>query len=155
MQIELICPELKKLQTAQDVFKKFVPRIKQYTKFRLNEFKPEKYGDPKYKVDSDEVEILKKISEKDFVIALDEIGKEFTSVDLSRKLSDIQNDFSGKKIVFVIGGPYGLGTVLKKRADLKLSLSKLTFNSEIALILFIEQLYRILTIKFNHPYHND
>lgn len=155
MQYELICPELKKFKNAQGVFEKFVPRIRSYVTFNLNEFKPEKTGDSDYKIKSDEGEILKKITSKDFVIILDESGKDFKSIVLSAKLQEIHTNFPDKKIIFVLGGPYGLGAEIRKRADLSLSLSRLTFNSEIASIVFIEQLYRILTIQFDHPYHNE
>jgi 23S rRNA (pseudouridine1915-N3)-methyltransferase len=97
---------------------------------------------------------LKQIHPGDFVVLLDEKGKEHRSVEYAAFLQQRMN--SGiKTLVFVIGGPYGFASSVHKRSDAKLSLSKLTFSHQIVRILFMEQLYRAFTIIKNEPYHHE
>ncbi|MFH0865853.1 MAG: 23S rRNA (pseudouridine(1915)-N(3))-methyltransferase RlmH [Bacteroidota bacterium] len=97
---------------------------------------------------------LKQINHGDFVILLDEKGKESRSVEFSSFIQQRMN--SGvKTLLFVIGGPYGFDPSILKRADAMFSLSKLTFSHQIVRILFMEQLYRAFTIIKNEPYHNE
>lgn len=88
--------------------------------------------------------------EKAFCIVLSEDGMEFTSRQFADKLSQIH-----RKILFVIGGPDGLTEEVKKRADLILSISKMTFPHETARMLLGEQLFRALNILNGGKYHND
>lgn len=97
--------------------------------------------------------ILKKISSTDTLILLDENGKQCDSVDFSSYLQKHMN--SGiKQLVFVIGGPYGFSEDVYKKANGKLSLSKMTFSHQMIRLFFIEQLYRGFTILRNEPYHH-
>lgn len=97
--------------------------------------------------------ILKKISSIDTLILLDENGKQFDSVDFSSYLQKHMN--SGiKQLVFVIGGPYGFSEDVYKKANGKLSVSKMTFSHQMIRLFFIEQLYRGFTILRNEPYHH-
>jgi len=97
---------------------------------------------------------LKEIQSGDIVIILDEKGKLYNSVDFSDFINT--NFCSGsKRIVFIIGGPWGFHNSINKRVNFKISLSKLTFNHELANLVFCEQLYRAITIINNHPYHNE
>ena len=97
---------------------------------------------------------LKQINPGDFVVLLDEKGKEFRSVEFSSFIQQRMN--SGiKTLMFLIGGPYGFAKSILKRADAKLSLSRLTFSHQIVRILFMEQLYRVFTILKNEPYHHE
>ena len=85
--------------------------------------------------------ILSRISASDHLILLDERGREYTSIELSGVMQ--KHMASGKKrLVFVIGGPYGFSPDVYSRADGKISLSKMTFNHEMVRVFFIEQLYR-------------
>lgn len=98
--------------------------------------------------------LLKNISERDFLVLFDESGKlaknsEEFSTHLSRVLE------SGKaRVAFAIGGPYGFSDEVKKRAQLRWSLSPLTMNHWMAQLAALEQIYRGLTIIKNLPYHN-
>ena len=83
------------------------------------------------------------------VVVLSEEGREFTSADFAAKLGSFD-----RKIVFVIGGPYGLAPEVKTRADLLWSLSKLTFTHELARLLLMEQLFRANNILHGGSYHN-
>lgn len=98
--------------------------------------------------------ILKKISATDFVILLDDKGKEFTSVQFAQYFESIFNQ-SVKNVFFVVGGAYGFSDAVYKRANAKLSLSKMTFSHQIIRVLFSEQLYRAFTIIRKEPYHHE
>jgi 23S rRNA (pseudouridine1915-N3)-methyltransferase len=97
--------------------------------------------------------ILGKINNTDALILLDESGKQFDSVLFSVYLQKHMN--SGiKQLVFVIGGPYGFSDDVYKKANGKISLSKMTFSHQMIRLFFIEQLYRGFTILKNEPYHH-
>ena len=98
--------------------------------------------------------ILKNIKNNDLVILLDEKGKEFSTRDFSKFISDKMMNRT-KNIVFIIGGAYGFSSEFKKKFKLKIALSKLTFSHDMARLFFSEQLYRSLTIINNIPYHNQ
>ena len=97
--------------------------------------------------------ILSKLNTTDTLVLLDEQGKQFDSVAFSNYLQKHMN--SGiKQLVFVVGGPYGFSDDVYKKADGKLSLSKMTFSHQMIRLFFIEQLYRGFTILRNEPYHH-
>jgi 23S rRNA (pseudouridine1915-N3)-methyltransferase len=97
--------------------------------------------------------ILSKISKSDILILLDEKGKQLNSVEFSKYLQKHMN--SGiKQLLFIIGGPYGFSEDVYKRANGKLSLSKMTFSHQMVRLFFVEQLYRGFTILKNEPYHH-
>ena len=97
--------------------------------------------------------ILKAILPDDVLILLDEKGKEFTSVDFAKFIAHKQNA-SVKRLVFAIGGPFGFGEQIYKRASAKISLSQLTFSHQMVRLFFVEQLYRAFTILKGEKYHH-
>jgi 23S rRNA (pseudouridine1915-N3)-methyltransferase len=97
--------------------------------------------------------ILKKIPPADYLILLDSGGREFGSEDLALHISKLFN-MPGKKIVFLLGGAYGFAPAIYERAQMKLSLSRLTFNHQLARLVFLEQLYRAMTILKGEKYHH-
>ncbi|WP_374958502.1 23S rRNA (pseudouridine(1915)-N(3))-methyltransferase RlmH [Gilvibacter sp.] len=98
--------------------------------------------------------ILNQLSPSDFVVLLDEAGKQFTSMAFADYLQQRMN--SGiKTLVFVIGGPYGFAEEVYQRANSKLSLSKMTFSHQMVRLFFAEQLYRAFSILHNEPYHHQ
>lgn len=98
--------------------------------------------------------ILSKILPTDRLILLDENGKEMDSVGFSNFLQKQMN--SGlKRLVLVIGGPYGFSPDVYQKATGKLALSKLTFSHQMVRLFIIEQLYRGFTILKNEPYHHQ
>lgn len=155
MHIKIICPETRNLKMAGFAKERFSPRISSFVKFEVVEFKGSKSGDAHYKKNYEEKEVSKQLGEKDYLILLDEKGKEYSSHQLAQYMNKVREGFPSKKIVFLVGGPYGVSENLQKRAQAKISLSKLTFNSEVAIAVLFEQVYRILTINGGHPYHND
>ena len=96
-------------------------------------------------------QILRQLAAGDHVVLLDEGGSEYTSVEFSRWLQQKMNS-GGKRLVFVIGGPYGFSPAVYARADGKLSLSRMTFSHQMVRVIFAEQFYRALSILHNLPY---
>lgn len=98
--------------------------------------------------------ILRQVNEGDFVALLDERGNEYRSVEFAAWMQKRMS--SGlKRLVFVIGGPYGFSEAVYQRADTKLSLSRMTFSHQIVRAIFAEQIYRAFTILNNEPYHHE
>jgi 23S rRNA (pseudouridine1915-N3)-methyltransferase len=98
--------------------------------------------------------ILREIQKDDDVILLDEKGREFTSQAFSKLIEQKQNS-SVKRLVFVIGGPFGFSQEVYDRALMKLSLSKMTFSHQMVRLFFLEQLYRAYTIIKGEKYHHE
>ena len=98
--------------------------------------------------------ILDKISPADFVVLLDERGRQFSSVEFASYMEKLMGS-GRKRMVFVIGGPYGFSEDVYARADAKLSLSRMTFNHEMVRMFFVEQIYRAMTILRGEPYHHE
>lgn len=98
-------------------------------------------------------QILKHLQATDAVVLLDEHGKEFRSIELARWLEQKQQ--TARRLVFIIGGPYGFSNDIYARANEKISLSKLTFSHQMVRMVFTEQLYRACTIIKGEPYHHE
>ena len=96
--------------------------------------------------------ILDKLKAGDYLVLLDEKGKTFSSEELAAFLNQ-QFQMSHKRIIFLIGGAFGFAPALYQRANLKLSLSKMTFSHQMVRLFFAEQLYRAMTILNNEKYH--
>ena len=96
--------------------------------------------------------ILKALQPGDVVVLLDEHGKEFRSIEfanwIERKMHTVN-----KRLVFIIGGPYGFSQAVYGAAQI--SLSKMTFSHQMIRLIFVEQLYRAMTILNNGPYHHE
>ena len=134
----------------------YIKRLSFYIKFSLDiipDIKNSKnLSETQQKIKEGEL-ILNRVSSTDTLILLDENGKQFTSVDFSSYLQKHMN--SGiKQLIFVVGGPYGFSEDVYKKANGKLSLSKMTFSHQMIRLFFIEQLYRGFTILRNEPYHH-
>lgn len=97
--------------------------------------------------------ILKQLQPTDTVVLLDEHGIELRSVDFARWLSQKQQ--TARRLVFIIGGPYGFSDGVYARANEKLSLSQMTFSHQMVRLIFTEQLYRACTIIKGEPYHHE
>jgi 23S rRNA (pseudouridine1915-N3)-methyltransferase len=141
------------LQNLTDVY---VKRLQFYNKFEIElipDIKKVKNLDENQQKQKEGELILNKISPSDFVVLLDENGKQYSSVAFSEF---IQKRFNSglKQVIFVIGGPYGFSEEVYRRADAKVSLSKMTFSHQMVRLFFTEQLYRAFTILKNEPYHH-
>lgn len=132
-------------------------RLKHFVKFERYTIPDIKNGGvlPKEILKDKEGEsILSKINASDYVVLLDENGKEFTSREFSSWIERTQIHHSGN-LVFVIGGAFGFSKQLYERANVKLSLSKMTFSHQMIRSFFLEQLYRSFTILKGIKYHHD
>ena len=98
--------------------------------------------------------IIKHLQTSDYVVLLDELGKEFSSVQFSTYIEKKTHTVP-KRLVFIIGGPYGFSESIYKLAKEKLSLSKMTLSHQMIRLFVIEQLYRAMTILNNEPYHHE
>ena len=98
--------------------------------------------------------ILRQLQAGDHVVLLDEHGKEFRSIDFSKYMEQKMQTV-GKRLVFIIGGPYGFSPDVYAKANEKLSLSKMTFSHQMIRLIFVEQLYRAMTIMRGEPYHHE
>ena len=135
----------------------YISRLKHYIPFSINEIPELKNVSAltKDQIKTREGElILKNLKPTDDVVLLDEHGKEYSSVEfaevLQRKIS-----YEGKDIVFVIGGAYGFSEAVYKRANSKISLSRMTFSHQMVRAIFAEQIYRAFTIMKGEPYHHE
>ena len=98
--------------------------------------------------------IISNLSSSDFIVLMDENGKEFTSRGFSDWMQK-QMNAGRKRLVIIIGGPYGFSPAVYEKAHLKIALSKMTFTHEMAKLILTEQIYRGLTILKGEPYHHD
>ena len=98
--------------------------------------------------------LLAKLKPGDHVVLLDEHGRQYSSLDFARYVTQKQS-LSSQRVVFVVGGPYGFSKEVYDRADDKLSLSPMTFSHQMIRLLFAEQYYRALTIINHLPYHHE
>lgn len=144
----------KNLQTLIETYQN---RLKHYINFELEVIPDIKNVKNLSEVQQKEKEgtlILKKLAATDQLILLDEKGKEFRSIEFSKFLQKKMN--AGiKQLVLVIGGPYGFSDAVYKKAQGKISLSKMTFSHQMIRLFVVEQLYRGCTILKNEPYHHE
>lgn len=158
MNINIICIGKLKEKYWQAAVAEYTKRIGGYARIQILELKEAKL--PKNASEAEEQQviqkegesILTKIGEEDYVIALEVEGKMLDSVELSRHMSRV---FDGGRstVDFIIGGSLGLSPSVKKRADLGLSFSRMTFPHQMARVLLLEQVYRSFKIANNETYH--
>ena len=102
-----------------------------------------------------EAELLKKsLQSGDYIVLLDEHGKERRSMEFASWIEK-RMAASPRRLVFVVGGPYGFAPQIHKMAQEEISLSQMTFSHQMIRLLFVEQIYRALTILHNEPYHHE
>ena len=98
--------------------------------------------------------IVEKIKGGDWVVLLDEKGKSFDSIDFSKYLNSKRSS-SHKRLIFIVGGPYGFSEEVYAVAHEKIALSSMTFSHQMVRLFFLEQLYRANTLLNNEPYHHQ
>lgn len=139
------------------LIKRYSDRLGHYITFKLKELPDAKKGRSTDAGAQKELEgkaILAELQPSDRVCLLDERGQQHTSIEFSRLLQ--KRMASGlRRLVFVIGGPYGFSDAVYQRANDMLSLSRMTFNHEMERLFFVEQLYRAMTILRGEPYHHE
>lgn len=141
------------LSTAID---NYVQRIGHYMPFSIviiPELKNTKSLSTQQQKEAEGELILRQLQTTDHVVLLDEHGQEPRSIELARWFQQRQQ--SVRRLVFVIGGPYGFSSSVYQRAQEQLSLSRLTFSHQLVRLVFTEQLYRACTIIKGEPYHHE
>lgn len=135
----------------------YAKRIGRYNPFEIVELpdvkSSRKMTEEKQKEAEGEM-MLQRIGGGDYVVLLDEKGRELTSREFARDLEK-KSLTMARQLWFIVGGPYGFSPAVYSRANEKLSLSKMTFPHEMVRLFFTEQLYRAFTIQRNEPYHHD
>lgn len=133
----------------------FLGRLKHYTDLEyciLKDVKVIKDRNMLLKAEADH--FLSNIEDSDYVVLLDEGGKRFTSESFAQWIEHHQT-IATRRLIFIVGGAYGFHSSLYERAQIKISLSELTFSHQMVRLFFIEQLYRAFTIINNEKYHNN
>ncbi|MDE7440852.1 MAG: 23S rRNA (pseudouridine(1915)-N(3))-methyltransferase RlmH [Muribaculaceae bacterium] len=157
MEIELLTVGKTTIKFVNEGIEEYTKRLKHYIPYKITPLpdikKNASLGAERQKEAEGEM-ILSKLQNSDYVILLDERGREYTSIEFSSFLEK-QMVAGRKKVVFVVGGPYGFSPSVYERADGKVSLSKMTFNHEMVRLFFTEQVYRSMTILRGEPYHHE
>lgn len=135
---------------------KYIKRLEHYVPFEMKvipDIKNRKTLTEEQQKKSEGDLILSQLNPGDDLILLDENGKTFSSVNFSQWIEKQMNAGS-KKIIFVVGGPYGFSKEVHAKAKFKISLSEMTFSHQMIRLIFVEQLYRAFTIIKGEPYHH-
>ncbi|KAF7003356.1 hypothetical protein CFC21_018677 [Triticum aestivum] len=114
---------------------------------------PKLTSDVKVQIEAEDASMMQQLKAEDFVVVLDENGKDVISEQIADLIGDAGNTGSSR-LTFCIGGPYGLGIQVRERADATIRLSSLVLNHQVALIVLMEQLYRAWTIIKGQKYHH-
>jgi 23S rRNA (pseudouridine1915-N3)-methyltransferase len=144
----------KNISELVDLYSK---RIKKYISFEVITI-PELKNTKNMPVQEQQVKeankIIQSVSDDDYIVLLDERGKEYRTIEFS---SFLEKAFllPKKRIIFIIGGPWGFSEAVYAKANQKISLSKMTFSHQMVRLLFLEQLYRVFTIIKGEPYHHE
>lgn len=149
--IRVLCIGKVKESFFKEAILEYQKRLSKYTKIEILEGPDYDLGNPELNKRQEKVFLLKHIRDKDYVITLEIEGKEFSSLEFSQKLEGIQSNFPD--VTFVIGGSDGLDDEVKKRSNLRLSFSPMTFPHQLFRILLLEQIYRAYKIKNHESYH--
>ena len=157
MNIELIVVGKTDSKEINALVDNYTKRINFYNRFNITyipDIKNTKSLSESQQKTSEGEAIIRLLEPTDRVVLLDEHGSEFRSIEYADWLQKRMN--SGvKRLVFIIGGPYGFSEALYARANEKISLSKMTFSHQIISAIFTEQLYRAFSILHNSPYHHE
>lgn len=140
----------------QTMIEDYQQRLKHYIPFDIiviPELRNAKALSEAQQKEQEGIEILRRITPATDLILLDEHGQERRSIEYAQWIQ--KKMAAGRDIIFVIGGPYGFSTAVYERANNKISLSQMTFSHQMIRLLFVEQLYRAMTILRGEPYHHE
>ncbi len=157
MNIELIVIGKTDSAEVESLVATYARRINFYCRFAvtvLPDVKNTKNLTAKQQRTAEGAQLLKQFTPTDFVALLDEHGAEYRSIEFAEWMRKRMVGGT-RRLVLVIGGPYGFSEEVYARADAKLSLSKMTFSHQIVRAILAEQLYRAFTILNNEPYHHE
>lgn len=158
MNIDIIVVGSIKEKYYTDAIKEYQKRLRPYANVEIievDEYKiPNNASDQEVKIGMDkEMEsILSKVKDKAYLISLAIEGKQISSEDFADKFMDLQvNGYPD--VAFIIGGSYGMSEEIKRKSDMKLSFSKMTYPHQLMRVILLEQIYRAFRIIRNEPYH--
>lgn len=157
MRIELIAIGKTSQPYLIEGISEYVTRIKHYLPFDVTiipDIKNTRNLTTEQQKDREGEAILKALQPGDYVVLLDEHGKEYTSLSFASFIEQKKQTVA-RRLVFVIGGPYGFSKAVYDYCREKISLSKMTFSHQMVRLFFVEQLYRAMTILNNEPYHHE
>ena len=135
----------------------YIQSTKRYIQFDMEvipELKNTKSLSMEVQKDKEGELIIKALQPGDVIVLLDEGGKEMRSIEFADYMKRKMNTVN-KRLVFIIGGPYGFSPKIYNMAHEKISLSRMTFSHQMVRLIFIEQLYRAMSILHNSPYHHE
>ena len=156
MNIELIVVGKTDMKEVEALVAMYTKRLNHYVKFAITTLADVRNTKNLSAAEQKRMEgeaILRLVTDSDHLMLLDEHGLELRSIEFADLLQK-RMSAGTKRLVFVIGGPYGFSDAVYQRANSKLSLSKMTFSHQIVRAIFAEQLYRAFTIINNEPYHH-
>ena len=157
MRINLILVGKTTSKEFQSIIDDYSERVTHYTPFEVTvipDLKNTKALSQEQQKTLEGDAIMRQLQDSDYVVLLDEHGKELRSVEFATWMGKKQQTVS-RRLVFIIGGPYGFSPAVYERANEKLSLSRMTFSHQMVRMIFIEQLYRAFTILKGEHYHHE
>lgn len=157
MKLQLIVVGKTNQHFVQQDLDEFCLRLRRYFPFELEvtpDIKNTKHLPVELQKEKEGELILQSFQAGDCIVLLDEHGKEFTSAKFAGYIEK-KTHIGCKRLVFVIGGAYGFSQAVYEAAHEKIALSKMTFPHQLVRLIFIEQLYRAMTILHNEPYHHE
>jgi len=156
MVIKLLCVGKTHSNYISEGFEEYVKRVNKYSKFGISII-PDIKNSASLNAEQRKYEegklILQQIQPTDWIVLLDEKGKDYTSEEFAVQWQSWFNRGS-KQITCIVGGPYGFSKDVYERSNAKIALSKMTFSHEMVRLFFAEQLYRSFTIIKNEAYHH-
>ena len=155
MKIKIIALGKIKEKFLKDGIEEFLKRLTPYASVEIVELNPIEIKDENLTskiLEEEGVNILSNIKDSSYVITLEINGKQLSSEEFAQKIDDITKD-GISELVFVIGSSCGLAQTVSKRADFKMSMSKMTFLHQFARLILVEQIYRAFKILKNEKYH--
>ena len=152
MKIHVVAVGKMRSAPLREVCVDYLGRLKRYGPAEVLEVKAAETGDVARRTSDETKRVLEELEPGDHVVALDERGKQLSSVELAELLKTLELR-AIRRVAFVIGGAYGLGDEVRKKGSM-ISLSKLTLPHELCRAVVLEQLYRARTIQKGEPYHH-
>lgn len=151
--VDLITVGSLKQKELRNMSLEYEKRLSSFIKLNIIELKDESNKLSETEVLKKESLLIEKVLDKNsYIILLDINQTQLDSVEFSNKIEHIIT-YENSKITFIIGGSYGVDNIIKQQCNYRLSFSKMTFPHQLFRIMFLEQLYRSMSIKNNSPYH--
>ena len=140
-----------------EILDNYIKRLSHYLPFEsieIQDIKNSKNLSEKEQKRQEGASLIKQLQSGDYLVLLDDKGKQFSSVEFARYIEQKSVSIP-KRLVFAVGGPYGFSDEIYERANEWISLSRMTFTHQMVRMIFVEQLYRAMTILNNEPYHHE